>query len=69
MAISNIIAQVEAGFPVMSVINPAKIPPIMPPTSNKVDKVAASEAGIPEKKKLRFIFFLFSDEISVLVCL
>ena len=58
MAISNIIAHVEAGFPVMSVINPAKIPPIMPPTSNKVDKVAASEAGIPEKK-FKMYFFLF----------
>ena len=56
MAISNIIAQVEAGFPVMSVINPAKIPPIMPPTSNKVDKVAASEAGIPKKINTFFIF-------------
>ena len=60
------IAHVEAGFPVMSVMNPAKIPPIMPPTSNKVDKVAASEAGIPKKD---LIFFIFSDEISILVCL
>ena len=60
MAISNIIAQVEAGFPVMSVINPAKIPPIMPPTSNKVDKVAASEAGIPEKKNQKLLFFSIS---------
>ena len=41
MAESSIIAQVVALFPVLSDKNPAMIPPIIPPTSNRVDKYAA----------------------------
>ncbi len=37
-AASNMKTQVIAGFPVLSVINPATIPPRIPPTSKKVDK-------------------------------
>ena len=42
MAKVSMIAQVVAGLPVASVAMPATIPPIMPPTSNKVDRLAAS---------------------------
>jgi len=31
-------AQTEAGFFVISVASPATIPPMIPPTSNKVDR-------------------------------
>ena len=47
----NIMAQVEAGFPEKSVASPAIIPPIIPPTSNKVDKLAAVEASTCSPKK------------------
>ena len=39
------IAQVEAGFPVLSERVPAMIPPMMPPTSKMVDNIAASSAS------------------------
>ena len=47
IAIINIIAHIIAGFPVLSVAKPAKIPPMIPPTSNKVDKYPAVDASIP----------------------
>ena len=39
------IAQVEAGLPVLSERVPAMIPPMMPPTSKMVDNIAASSAS------------------------
>ena len=39
------IAQVEAGLPVLSDKVPAMIPPMMPPTSKMVDNIAASSAS------------------------
>ena len=39
------IAQVEAGFPVLSERVPAMMPPMMPPTSKMVDNIAASSAS------------------------
>ena len=51
IAAISITAHVDAGFPVISDMRPAAIPPRIPPTSNKVDKLAAVEASIflPEK--------------------
>ena len=47
----SIIAQVVALFPVKSDINPARIPPAMPPISNRVDKNAAfSDVTLIPKK-------------------
>ena len=39
------IAQVEAGLPVLSERMPAMIPPMMPPKSKMVDNTAASSAS------------------------
>ena len=39
------IAQVEAGLPVLSDKVPAMMPPMMPPTSKMVDNIAASSAS------------------------
>ena len=79
MAIISIIAQVTAGFPNLSLKNPATIPPTMPPTSNKVDKYAADSSGIPLKKRIKnildihtreYIFFInFRYEVYFLVCI
>ncbi len=38
MAPTSMMAQVMALLPVMSVAKPATIPPMMPPTSNRVEK-------------------------------
>ena len=43
--ITSMIAQVEAGLPVLSERMPAMIPPMMPPTSKMVDNIAASSAS------------------------
>ena len=51
IAIINIIAHIIAGFPVLSVAKPAKIPPMIPPTSNKVDKYPAVDASMPVMTK------------------
>lgn len=70
MAIISIIAQVTAGFPNLSLKNPATIPPTMPPTSNKVDKYAADSSGIPLKKTNKIFFFMnFRYEVYFLVCI
>ena len=69
MAIISIIAQVAAGFPYLSLRNPATIPPTMPPTSNKVDKYAADSSGIPLKKRIKFFFMNFRYEVYFLVCI
>ena len=42
IAAANILTQVMAGLPVRSVMNPATMPPTIPPMSNIVDKYAAS---------------------------
>ena len=45
IATTNIAAQVTALIPVTSLNTPAIIPPIIPPTSNNVDKSALSDAS------------------------
>ena len=77
----SIMAQTEAGFFVISVASPAIIPPMIPPTSNKVDRFPDVVAvKLTPKKRLNIIndeyfFYYFSDlknqknaSVSVLVC-
>lgn len=66
IAAISITAHVDAGFPVISEINPAAIPPRIPPTSNKVDKLAAVEGSICLPKKKDF-FSITEYEILILV--
>lgn len=65
IAAISITAHVDAGFPVISEISPAAIPPRIPPTSNKVDKLAAVEGSIclPKKKNI----LITEYEILILV--
>ena len=59
IAIINITAQVEAGFPEKSAASPAIIPPIIPPTSNKVDKLAAvSDSTLMPVNQKKIILYL-----------
>ena len=69
IAAISITAHVDAGFPVISEINPAAIPPRIPPTSNKVDKLAAVEGSICLPKKKRDFFSITEYEILILVCI
>lgn len=51
----SMIAHVEAGFPVKSEVRPAMMPPMIPPTSKRVDRLAAVAADTwpssPKSKK------------------
>ena len=47
-------AQTEAGFFVISVASPATIPPIIPPTSNKVDRFPDVVAVKLTPKKIEY---------------
>ena len=45
LLLTSMMAQVEAGLPVLSERVPAMMPPMMPPTSKMVDNIAASSAS------------------------
>ena len=78
----SIMAQTEAGFFVISVASPAIIPPMIPPTSNKVDRFPDVVAVKLTPKKIKysyikdeyfFIIFQISKikenaSVSILVC-
>jgi hypothetical protein len=50
MAMMSMTAHVEALFPVKSEMNPAVMPPTIPPTSNRVERYAAS-SGLMEPEE------------------